>query len=124
MTDLTPERVTDWIAQVDDATIDIVLAALQARHEALHEARAVQATIGANVVISDVDCDALDGLDGEVVATDEDEGEVSVLLSAYSTGSLRFDRTSPYRPGVESRYVVHGIPAGCCWPAEAVSKSA
>ena len=105
-------EVRTWIANIDDATLDEVLAALQTRHDALHAARAANATVGRQVVIRDVQPRHLDGLEGTIHAR---EGEfVAVLLTAASTGRLRFCKQSGYAVGPDMNFLLEGVPASCC----------
>lgn len=114
---ITIEGVVDWVDGIDDETLDIVLAALQRRHDALHESRARRATTGASVILHDVTPTYLDGLEGVIEAVDEDEGCVSVRLTRTSTGRLRFIGRSEYRVGDEPNFLLTGVPASCCYSA-------
>lgn len=111
------ESVVEWIDTIDDETLDIVLAALQRRHDALHESRARMATKGASIVLHDVTPTYLDGLEGVIEDVDQDEGCVSVRLTRTSTGRLRFIGRSEYRVGPETNFLLTGVPASCCYPA-------
>lgn len=114
----TMTEVVEWIEKIGDSDLDVVLAALQARHDALHEARAERATVGTDVVIDDVTADYLVGLEGRIEASDPDEGVVDVRLTTASTGRLRFSGQVDLPVGVGFNYLLRGVPASCCYPAE------
>lgn len=120
----TVSEVVQWVGEIDDETVDEVLAALQRRHEALHEARAERAVIGAHVVIHDVTAEYLIGLDGVIEEVDPEEGDVSIRLSAVSTGRLRFSGQKDYTLGADLNYLIHAVPASCCYPADALAHTA
>jgi hypothetical protein len=113
----TISDVVEWIDTIDDETLDVVLAALQRRHDELHESRARQATPGSTVVLHDVTPTYLDGLEGVIEEVDDDEGLVSIRLTRTSTGRLRFTGRSEYKVGQETNFLLTGVPASCCYPA-------
>lgn len=117
---LTLGQVTSWIAEIGDATLDDVLAALQDRHDTLHLERALQATEGRHVLIQDVRPRYLNGLEGTIEATD---GEmVAIRLTAASTGRLRFSGQMRYAIGAELNFLLEGVPASCCYePTQAAT---
>src|SRR5690625_2137342 len=106
-------QVKAWINATDDAGLDEVLAALQARHDTLHSQRAEQATIGRDVTIVDVTPAYLNGLDGTI--EDSDEDTVSVRLTCESTGRLRFSGQDRYDIGAAMNFLLEGVPASCCY---------
>lgn len=108
-------EVIEWVASVDDPTLEAVLAALQSRHEELHESRASQAQIGTEVVIQDVEPRYLEGMSGEIVDLDPEEGIVALLLTPMDTGRLRFCGQRDYRVGIVERYRLENVPASCCY---------
>lgn len=109
------DEVIDWIATVDDNTLDTVLMALQARHDDLHEERASRARPGAHVVVYDVEPRFLEGLAGQIASEDPDQGTVDILLTPESTGRLRFCGQRSYATGADMRYLLEGVPASCCY---------
>jgi hypothetical protein len=111
------EDVIEWIREVDDETLDVVLDALQRRHDALHEERADLAVLGATVVLQDLRPTYLDGLEGVIEEIDEDEGCVSVRLNRVSTGRLRFVGQGDFHLGSELNFLLTGVPASCCYTA-------
>lgn len=111
------EDVVEWIRTVDDETLDVILEALQQRHDTLHEERAELAVIGASVVLHDLRPNYLEGLEGVIEEIDEDEGCVSVRLNRISTGKLRFAGQRDFHVGAELNYLLTGVPASCCYSA-------
>lgn len=114
----TLDNVVEWIAGIDDEALDVVLAALQDRHDALHEARAQKAVVGTPVVVNDVTPRFLEGLEGVIEDTDPDEGEVSIRLTPAATARLRRAHQADYRTGTALTYLLTGIPASCCYPTD------
>lgn len=120
----TVTEVVEWVEGIDDETVGEILSALQKRHDALHEARAEKAVPGAHVFIDDVTVECLIGLVGHIEEVDGDEGLVSIRLTATSTGRLRFSGQTAYRVGNVANFLLHGVPASCCYPAEGLAASA
>jgi hypothetical protein len=126
---LTEQDVLTFIGSLDDPGIDIVLRALQERHDTLHgqrrQADTARLRVGTLIEIAEVHQEYLKGLIGDIVhiGTDDDEGYVDVLLSQVSTGRLRFCHESEYEVGGEPRYLLQGVPVSCCFEQDAVAQA-
>lgn len=118
-TDLTVSEVTEWVGNVDERTVIELIEALRDRDAQLGQLRAAAAQVGQFTVLGDLSPEFLESLTGEIL---EHDGEtVSVLLTPESTGRLRFSGQDVYDLGSDVEFLLEGVPAVCCFPAQSAA---
>lgn len=86
------------------------------RSKTLRTIRAAAVSKGAQVELTNLSPQYLNGLTGEVASINKDRCEV--LLDEKSTDRLKWTRQSRFMVGEEPRYTIRGVPLSSCDPQD------